>query len=184
MKTGRTIEKSEEQDEKKPAQGSRGRGPRGAPHARARPAPPGVPRARIRTLFAGDMAGIRLPSSSHVRPPSSPPELDPQAWARSIATVRGLAPRYLAPTHFGTFEDVDRHLEELERRLRDWLLFVERRVDGGYTKDEIADELRARADAELLAEGAGSGVAERCELAGSMDVFVDGLLRYFKEPPA
>ncbi len=95
-----------------------------------------------------------------------------------------LAPRNLSPTHFGTFEDVDRHLEELERRLRDWLLFVEQRVDCGYTKDEITDELRARADAELLAEGAGPGVAERYELAGSMSVFVDGLLRYFKRPSA
>ena len=135
-------------------------------------------------FFAGDVAGIRLPGSSHVRPPSSPPEFDPRAWARSIALIRRLAPRNLAPTHFGTFEDVDRHLEELEWRLRDWLLFVEQRVDGGYTKEEITDELRARADAELLAEGAGSSVAERYELAGSMSVFVDGLLQYFKKPPA
>lgn len=137
-----------------------------------------------KTLFAGDVAGIRLRGSSHVRPPTSPPELDPQAWARSIALVQRLAPRNLAPTHFGTFEDVDRHLEELGWRLRDWLLFVERRVDGGYTKDEITDELRARADAELLAEGAEPDVAQRYELAGSMDVFVDGLLRYFKRPQA
>ena len=137
-----------------------------------------------RTLFAGDMAGIRLPGSCHVRPPTSPPELDPQSWARSIALARRLAPWALAPTHFGAFEDVDRHLEELERCLRDWLLFVEQRVDAKCTKDEITSELRNRADAELLAEGARPGVAERYELAGSMDVFVDGLLRYFKEPPA
>ena len=137
-----------------------------------------------RTLFAGDAAGIRLPGSSHVRPPSSPPDFDPQAWATSIALIRRLELRNLAPTHFGTFEDVDRHLDELERRLRDWLLFVEQRVDAECTKDEITDELRARADAELLAEGAGPGVAERYELAGSMGVFVDGLLQFFKKPPA
>jgi glyoxylase-like metal-dependent hydrolase (beta-lactamase superfamily II) len=136
-----------------------------------------------KTLFAGDVAGIRLPGSSHVRPPSSPPDFDPQAWARSIALIRRLEPRNLAPTHFGTFEDVDRHLDELEWRLRDWLLFVEQRVDAERTKDEITDELRARADAELLAEGARPGVAERYELAGSMGVFVDGLLRYFERPP-
>jgi glyoxylase-like metal-dependent hydrolase (beta-lactamase superfamily II) len=108
---------------------------------------------------------------------------DPQAWARSIALIRRLEPRNLAPTHFGTFEDVDRHLDELEWRLRDWLLFVEQRVDAERTKDEITDELRARADAGLLVEGARPGVAERYELAGSMGVFVDGLLRYFERPP-
>ena len=137
------------------------------------------------TLFAGDVAGIRLPGSSHVRPPTSPPDFDPQAWVRSIALIRRLAPRNLALTHFGAFEDVDRHLDELEHRLREWLLLVEQRVDGGYTKGEITDELRARADAELLAEGAGyGGIAERYELAGRMSVFVDGLLRYFESPPA
>jgi glyoxylase-like metal-dependent hydrolase (beta-lactamase superfamily II) len=138
-----------------------------------------------KTLFAGDMAGIRLlAGSSHVRPPTSPPEFDPQAWQRSIALIRRLKFRNLALTHFGAFEDVDRHLEELQWRLREWLLFVEQRVDGGYTKDEITDHLRAKANAELLAEGAGPDVAERYELAGSMGVFVDGLLRYFKEQPA
>lgn len=43
--------------------------------------------------------------SSHVRPPTSPVRLDPQAWARSIALVRRLAPWTLSPTHFGAFED-------------------------------------------------------------------------------
>ena len=137
-----------------------------------------------RTLFAGDVAGVRLAGSSHVRPPTSPPEFDPQAWVRSIALIRRLAPRNLPLTHFGAFEDLDRHLLGLEHRLRDRLLFVEQRVDGGYTKGEIPDELRARAEAELLAEGAEPSVAERYELAGSMGVFVEGLLRYFEKTPA
>lgn len=66
----------------------------------------------------------------------------------------------------------------------DWLLFVEQGVDVDCTKDEITDKLKARADAELFVEGAGSGVSERYEPAGRMGVFVDGLLRYFeKQPP-
>jgi len=48
----------------------------------------------------------------------------------------------------------------------------------------ITDELRARADAEVLAEGTRPRVAEPYELARSMDVFADGLLRYFKRPLA
>lgn len=66
----------------------------------------------------------------------------------------------------------------------DGLLFVQQGVDAEGTKCEITDQLRARADAELLAEGAGCGVTERYELAGSAGVFVDGLLRYSEEPPA
>jgi hypothetical protein len=39
-------------------------------------------------------------------------------------------------------------------------------------------------EAELLAEGAEPNVTERYELAGSMGIFVDGLLRYFEKTPA
>jgi hypothetical protein len=35
-----------------------------------------------------------------------------------------------------------------------------------------------------LAEGTGPAVAERYELAGSMSIFVDGLLQFFKKSPA
>ena len=41
-------------------------------------------------------------------------------------------------------------------------------LDGGYTKGEVTDEPRAKANLELLAEGAEPDVAERYELAGSM----------------
>jgi hypothetical protein len=41
----------------------------------------------------------------------------------------------------------------------------------------------SRAPQKLLAEGARPGVVERYELAGSMGVFVDGLLRYFERLP-
>jgi hypothetical protein len=41
-------------------------------------------------------------------------------------------------------------------------------LDGGYTKGEVTDEPRAKANLELLAEGAEPDVAESYELAGSM----------------
>jgi hypothetical protein len=61
-----------------------------------------------------------------------------------------------------------------------WPDRTESQIDGEYTRGEITDELRATAEAELLAEGAGPSVAERYELVGSMGVSVDGLLRHFK----
>ncbi len=131
------------------------------------------------TLFAVDVAGIRLSGSSHVRPPTSPPEMDPEAWAHSIRLVREVMPRSISPTHFGHFEDVERHLDELERCLKDWLSFAEKRVDSGLTRGEISDELTAKAEAELLADAHSPGDSTRYELAGGMGVFVDGLLQYF-----
>src|ERR671913_2488289 len=86
-------------------------------------------------LFTGDVAGIRLPGQSYVRPPTPPPEIDVEAWVRSINYIRQIDPASLWPTHFGTYQDVGRHLGELEQRLQDWLLFVEGQMDDGAGRD-------------------------------------------------
>jgi glyoxylase-like metal-dependent hydrolase (beta-lactamase superfamily II) len=129
-------------------------------------------------LFSGDVAGIRLPGQSYIRPPTPPPEIDLEAWVGSIGLMRQLSPRSLCPTHFGCFDDVERHLAELEQRLQDWILFVEERMDSGTGRDEIADELNTKGDAEMLAEGAGTEESEHYDLAGDYPTLVDGLMRY------
>jgi len=129
-------------------------------------------------LFAGDVAGIRLPGQSYVRPPTPPPEIDVEAWMQSINNIRQIAPASLWPTHFGTYEDVGRHLGELEQRLQDWLLFVEAQIDDGMEREEISDQLKAKGDAEMLAEGADVARSEHYDLAGNYPMLTDGLMRY------
>lgn len=129
-------------------------------------------------LFAGDVAGIRLQGQAYVRPPTVPPEFDAEAWKGSIEEIRKLGPRTILPTHFGPFEDVQRHLAELEQRLAAWLLFVEERVDGGMDGAEIAEDLEVASEEELLSEGAPPGESERYQLAGNMEMLVSGLVRY------
>ena len=129
-------------------------------------------------LFTGDVAGIRLPGQSYVRPPTPPPEIDVEAWVRSIEQIREIGPASLWPTHFGSYEDVGRHLGELEQRLQDWLLFIEGRMDEGAEREEISEELRAKGDAEMLAEGADTGQSGRYDMAGNYPMLTDGLMRY------
>ena len=129
-------------------------------------------------LFAGDVAGVRLPGQSYVKPPTPPPEVDVEAWNGSIQTIRGIAPEGLCPTHFGSYEDVERHLGELEQRLEDWLLLVEERMDEGRSQEDIVEELEAKGDEEMLREGAGPQETERYELAAGYDMLVAGLMRY------
>ena len=129
-------------------------------------------------LFAGDVAGIRLPGQSYVRPPTPPPEIDVEAWMQSIETVRQIEPQVVCPTHYGSYEDVDRHMAELEQRLQDWLLFVEGQMDEGVEREQIAYELKAKGDAEMLAEGASTEDTEQYDLAGNYEMLVDGLMRY------
>lgn len=64
-----------------------------------------------RILFTGDAAGARLPGSALVVPTLAPPELDFSLWAETVETMRALRPERLALTHFGVFDDADRHLD-------------------------------------------------------------------------
>jgi glyoxylase-like metal-dependent hydrolase (beta-lactamase superfamily II) len=129
-------------------------------------------------LFTGDVASIRLPGQSYVRPPTPPPEIDLESWVQSIGFMGQLSPGSLWPTHFGRFDDVERHLSELEQRLQDWVLFVEERMNGGTGGDEIAAELETKGDAEMLAEGAQLEDSGRYSLAGDYPTLTDGLMRY------
>ena len=129
-------------------------------------------------LFTGDVAGIRLPGQSYVRPPTPPPEIDVEVWVQSINYIRQIDPASLWPTHFGTYQDVGRHLGELEQRLQDWLLFVEGQMDDGADREEISDQLKAKGDAEMLAEGSDITQSERYDLAGTYNMLTDGLMRY------
>ena len=132
-------------------------------------------------LFAGDVAGVRLPGQSYVKPPTPPPEIDIEAWKGSIEAIRKLAPRSLYPTHFGSYEDVERHLSELEQRLQEWLLFVEERMDEEYSREDIIEEFSAMGDEELLQEGGSPEDSERYDLAANYEMLDDGLMRYVSQ---
>jgi glyoxylase-like metal-dependent hydrolase (beta-lactamase superfamily II) len=52
--------------------------------------------------FVGDMAGVRVPPYDLTLAPTPPPDIDVEAWDRSIDAIAGREPETLALTHFGT----------------------------------------------------------------------------------
>jgi glyoxylase-like metal-dependent hydrolase (beta-lactamase superfamily II) len=72
------------------------------------------------TAFVGDVGGVRITPTSMTIPPTPPPDIDVEAWHESIATVRAWRPRRLAMTHFGSSDDVEAQLAELDARLDEW----------------------------------------------------------------
>jgi glyoxylase-like metal-dependent hydrolase (beta-lactamase superfamily II) len=96
------------------------------------------------TLYAGDAAGVRIRPSEFVLPPTPPPEVDLEAWERTLDELERREPQRLALIHFGVFDDVERHLEELRRRLREWA----GRVRDGASEEQFV----AKAEADLAAD--------------------------------
>jgi glyoxylase-like metal-dependent hydrolase (beta-lactamase superfamily II) len=88
------------------------------------------------TLYAGDAAGVRIQPSEFVLPPTPPPEVDLDAWERTLDEIEARTPQRMALIHFGVAEDVERHLAELRRRLREWA----ERVRDGASEDQFEAE--------------------------------------------
>ena len=91
------------------------------------------------TLYAGDAAGVRIQPSRSVLPPTPPPDVDVEAWYRTLEEIERRAPERLALIHFGLAEDVGRHLAELRERLDTW----SRRVEDGADEQEFVRAARA-----------------------------------------
>jgi glyoxylase-like metal-dependent hydrolase (beta-lactamase superfamily II) len=85
------------------------------------------------TLYAGDAAGVRIQPDTSVLPPTPPPDVDVEAWFRTIEEIERRAPERLALVHFGVADDVARHLTELRERLDAWT----RRVEDGADEAEF-----------------------------------------------
>jgi glyoxylase-like metal-dependent hydrolase (beta-lactamase superfamily II) len=103
------------------------------------------------TLYAGDAAGVRLQGGSFVMPPCPPPELDLEAWEKSITEIERRAPARLALVHFGVFDDVGPHLSRLRATLGHWGEWVADGMDEQTFVAAAADDL-SRVDPDLVDE--------------------------------
>jgi glyoxylase-like metal-dependent hydrolase (beta-lactamase superfamily II) len=68
--------------------------------------------------FVGDVAAVRIPPSGFVLPPTPPPEIDLEAWQRSLDDVAAWGPRSLGLTHFGAVDEPEAHIDLVRERLR------------------------------------------------------------------
>lgn len=92
------------------------------------------------TLYAGDSLGVRIAPARFLLAPTPPPEIDLEAWERTLAETEQRAPAQLAITHFGLFDDVEEHITRFRETLRGW---AERVAHG---MDEATFVAAARAD--------------------------------------
>jgi glyoxylase-like metal-dependent hydrolase (beta-lactamase superfamily II) len=97
------------------------------------------------TLYAGDAAGVRIMPDRHIWPVSPPPEVDLDAWERTIDEVELRAPERLALIHFGVVDQPRDHLRRLRRQLRLW----GQRVRQGMDEDEFIEAARADLEKEV-----------------------------------
>jgi glyoxylase-like metal-dependent hydrolase (beta-lactamase superfamily II) len=132
-------------------------------------------------VFVGDVGGVRLGGARYVRPPTPPPEFEPERWRSSIGRLRSIHPRRLYLTHFGGYDDVDWHLDDLLARLFLWIGRAGTQLDGGADPANVAEDLRTSEEAELGDVTSDPALATRYEAAGNYRMSVDGIARYVRK---
>jgi glyoxylase-like metal-dependent hydrolase (beta-lactamase superfamily II) len=123
--------------------------------------------------FVGDVAGVRIPPSDHVLPPTPPPDIDLEAWERSLRVIEAWEPEELCVTHFGRVRDVDGHLA----RLREGLAREGERARAHGKEafvSAVQEEVLAAADED-------EGLAVRFLQAAPADQLYLGLERYWRK---
>jgi glyoxylase-like metal-dependent hydrolase (beta-lactamase superfamily II) len=122
------------------------------------------------TILAGDTAGVRILPSDFVQPVAPPPDIDVEAWHRSVDEIERRAPERLALIHFGVVTDVPEHLRLFRASLDRW---------AGWVRDGLDEE------AFVAAVSADAGEdAERYAAVFGFGMSYAGLKRYFERQAA
>jgi glyoxylase-like metal-dependent hydrolase (beta-lactamase superfamily II) len=129
-------------------------------------------------VATGDVAGVRFPGATHVLPPLPPPDIDIVRWRESLAVLRRLDPSRLLLTHFGAFDDPERHIDELEDRLLRWTEIAHRVVSEGGDKDDLGVELERVDSDEMKASKVSPEAVERYKRLCPVKESSVGLFRY------
>ena len=119
--------------------------------------------------FSGDVTGVRIPPSTYVAPGTPPPDIDLDAYGRSLDDILSRRPERLCLSHFGIAEDVPGHVARMREGLALWSGWVR----DGATEEEFIEAARAQ-----LADR--PEVLEAIETAAPFPPSYAGLKRYWE----
>ncbi|MFN8501286.1 MBL fold metallo-hydrolase [Kouleothrix sp.] len=127
-------------------------------------------------VWMGDNGGVCMPGLPVPRPATPPPDIDIDAWLRTLDTVGALGPRSLLLTHFGPTYEPAAYLADYRAALLRWAAIVREGLRGGADDASQMAQLRAVARADLGA----AGEVALFERASSTDLSWQGLARYWR----
>jgi glyoxylase-like metal-dependent hydrolase (beta-lactamase superfamily II) len=133
--------------------------------------------------FTGDIGGIRVGGTRHIRLPMPPPELNLALWQQSAHRLqaeqqKGAFSR-IAPTHFGIFDDADWHLQTLRRSLDEVEAWMNQVMPSGPSVDDLNRLFQELTRQESQISGLIPATLQQFEIANPSWMSAQGLYRYW-----
>lgn len=100
--------------------------------------------------FVGDVAGVRIPPARVTIAPTPPPDIDVEAWDRSLDLIADWSPASLALTHFGGVDQVGAQLDAVRASLHE-LADLARRAGPATVAAAVRDRVDTTGDRLLRA---------------------------------
>jgi glyoxylase-like metal-dependent hydrolase (beta-lactamase superfamily II) len=133
--------------------------------------------------FSGDVGGVRIKSMGprHLRVPMPPPEFHPPRWRDSISRLKKEKISLIAPTHFGLFDDVGWHLDELLRELdaaEEWMHQI---MPQNLSISKLREDFISWARNRSIDIGVKESALDAFEKANPSGMSADGIKRYWEK---
>jgi glyoxylase-like metal-dependent hydrolase (beta-lactamase superfamily II) len=133
--------------------------------------------------FTGDIGGIRVGGTRHIRLPMPPPELNIALWQQSarrlqVEQQKGSFSR-IAPTHFGIFDDPAWHLQTLRRSLDEVEAWMSQVMPSGPGVDELSRLFLEWTVEKSLERGLVPETLQQFEIANPSWMSAQGIYRYW-----
>lgn len=140
-------------------------------------------------LFTGDIGGIRLQGTNHLRLPMPPPEFHLEKWRESLERLsrESKGVRRIAPTHFGVFDDPGWHFDALRRLLEDVANWIDKVMPGDPSLETLNEQFMAWTQARTAKDHLAPETIEAIEAANPSWMSPLGIQRYwrkFRQPAA
>jgi glyoxylase-like metal-dependent hydrolase (beta-lactamase superfamily II) len=134
----------------------------------------------LKGIMVGDAAGVLLPGATHNRPGLPPPDLDIEAYFRSLETLRGWTPEKLMFSHFGPFDRAMERLTEAAESAQWWVDVALETARREPTVEAITKAIAEADEKRSLKEGERYAIlSKKHELVSGCKMAAQGLLRYF-----
>jgi len=133
--------------------------------------------------FTGDVGGVRMytPGPAHLRIPTPPPEFHIEKWRESIKRLAAVECSFLAPTHFGIFNDPERHLSAVKNGIDEIESWMEKIMPKEPSIETLEQEISKWENERSVADGVSSEVNKSYETASPAWMSAEGIRRHWRK---